>query len=108
MGNDRHEIRVAGPAGDHVDVQVLFNARARGPAVAIGEPAASAFRGAFHMEPSELEAQVRKYTGRRVYHSFEYTFREPIETAERTPARTLSAASCWRGSGLPRGSRLRK
>src|SRR5205807_1769768 len=61
-------------------------------AIARGEPGARAFRNAFLMEPSDLEEPVRKYTERRVYHSLQYSFRDPIETAARTHARTLSDA----------------
>ena len=61
-------------------------------AVASGAPAADAFRSAFRMEPSDLEQQVRRYAGRSIYHSFQYTFHEPVETAASARGRTLTAA----------------
>jgi tetratricopeptide (TPR) repeat protein len=77
-------------------------------AIASGEPSEGAFRSAFRTEPSDPEEHVRRYTGRSLYHSFQYTFRERVETAEHTRGRTLSAAetNAWLGDLLMHLNRL--
>jgi tetratricopeptide (TPR) repeat protein len=77
-------------------------------AEASGEPAETAFRTAFRTEPADLEEQLRRYAGRSIYHSFQYTFHEPIEAAGHARGRTLSAAEtdAWLGDLLLHVNRL--